>query len=181
MKRTLISKTVGAAAVIALATALLPAIGAHAGTDVNADQTITVPGGIGAFYVGPLTATVNGQPQTLVPRAGAEGIKNLAITLQASRGGEINEDLAVGKAADCASNALLNAVASVTLSGSSAAAATVYVEFDRQLSNGTLQHKWLDKDGIAQDTQTEFFNLASDSGENSGGFAMPICVNSPLS
>ncbi len=180
MKRTLISKVVGAAAVVALATALLPTIG-HAGTDVNADQTIRVPGGIGAFYVGPLTATVNGQQQTLVPKSGADGVKNLAITLRASRGGEINETLDVGKASDCAPDAMLNALANVGLSGSSAAAGQIFVEYDRQLSNGTLEHKWVDSTGTARSTQAEFFSFSNSTPEQSGGISLPICVNGPLS
>lgn len=179
MTRSFATKIVGIGAVLLLGAALVPSL-AVAGTDVGVEQTIRVPGGIGAFYVGPLTATVNGQKQTLVPRAGTDGVKNLAITFDAARGGEIDADLAVGKNGDCSATALLNTLAGLSVGGSSAAVADIFVEFDRQAPSGTLTHKWLNSEGEEVGEKTSFFNFASNSGKNSGGISMPICVNSPL-
>lgn len=171
-KRIFSSKGSGVV-IAALLVAITGNVASHAGTSAALDQTIRIPGEIPAFFVGPID---DGDPATPDPHANSDGVKNLALTVSASRAGDVVQDATVGAVTNCAADARLNTLLKITVGGSSSASAALYLEYDKPTADGGTSHVWVNSAGEESSTKTSFAQTQSTTPHTQRTLQVPVCV-----
>ncbi len=175
MRRTRIFATKGGGLVlVALLLAAMGNVASYADTSETVQQTIRIPGEVPAFFVGPID---DGDPATDDLYYEADGVKNLALTLSATRASDLVTSATIGAVTNCAADARVNTLLKVTVGGSSAAKADLFVEYDKPSSDALSDsHVWIDSEGKESLEKTPFASAQATSPHSSRTMQIPICI-----